>query len=83
MEQITPVSAPSMIGMESLSVPESRFTMLNAIVCPPSAQTSSEMMNAKSTRPRHHPPPTRPTVDEPENVERLRRGQSDETAPHT
>ena len=34
VEQITPVSAPSMIGIETLSVPDSRFTTLNGIDCP-------------------------------------------------
>ena len=51
VEQITPVSAPSMIGMETFSVPESRFTTLNGIDCPPSAQASSAMMNRNSTTP--------------------------------
>ena len=31
-EQTTPVSAPSMIGIESAKVPCSRFTTLNAVV---------------------------------------------------
>src|ERR1700722_6667938 len=40
-EQITPVSAPSMIGIDPDRVPCSRLTMLNAVVCPASAQHSS------------------------------------------
>ena len=48
-EHTTPVSAPSMIGIESLNVPCSRFTTLNAVVRPASAQHSRETTNRKMT----------------------------------
>jgi hypothetical protein len=60
-EQITPVSAPSMIGIDWLSVPDSRFTTLNAIDWPASAQASSETTNKKSTRPTTTRRTTRPS----------------------
>ena len=58
-EQMTPVSAPSMIGIDPASVPCSRFTTLNEVVCPAPAQHSSETMNrnmttAMATRRQHH-----------------------------
>ena len=48
-EQMTPVSAPSMIGIDPARVPCSRFTMLNAVVCPASAQHSSESTSRNET----------------------------------
>ena len=48
-EQMTPVSAPSMIGIDWLKVPCSRFTTLTAVVSPASAQQSSETMNRNVT----------------------------------
>jgi hypothetical protein len=48
-EQITPVSAPSMIGIDPASVPCSRFTTLNDVLSPASAQHSSETMNRNVT----------------------------------
>ena len=48
-EQMTPVSAPSMIGIDPASVPCSRFTMLNDVLSPASAQHSSETMNKNTT----------------------------------
>ena len=50
-EHTTPVSAPSMIGIESFSVPCNRFTTLNAVVRPASAQHSKETTNRKMTAP--------------------------------
>src|SRR5581483_5775909 len=50
-EQITPVSAPSMIGIDWLSVPCSRFTMLNGLLWPASAQHSRDTMKATTTTP--------------------------------
>ena len=50
-EQITPVSAPSMIGIDWLSVPCSRFTTLNGLLCPASAQHSRDTTKASSTMP--------------------------------
>ena len=57
-EQMTPVSAPSMMGIELAKVPCSRFTTLTPVVSPASAQQNSETMNknmtsAIATR-RHH-----------------------------
>src|SRR5580704_18086208 len=52
-EQITPVRAPSMIGIDPDSVPCSRFTMLNAVVCPASAQHSSATMSRNETNAMH------------------------------
>ena len=49
LEQITPVSAPSMIGIDPLKVPCSRFTTLTAVVSPASAQQSSETMSRNVT----------------------------------
>ena len=48
-EQITPVSAPSMIGIDSLSVPCSRFTTLNEVLSPASAQHSSDTTSRTQT----------------------------------
>src|SRR5690348_10205921 len=48
-EQITPVSAPSMIGIDWLSVPWSRFTTLNGLLWPASAQHSRDRMKANTT----------------------------------
>ncbi len=48
---MTPVSAPSMIGIDPARVPDSRFTMLNEVLCPASAQHSSAMTNRKQTSP--------------------------------
>ena len=50
-EQITPVSAPSMIGMDWLSVPCSRFTTLNDVVWPAPAQHIRATMNKNTTTP--------------------------------
>ena len=83
VEQITPVSAPSMIGMESLSVPESRFTMLNGIACPPSAQTSSAMMNRNSTTPTITRRQTRPRWMIPSTSSVRTAASASEIAPHT
>src|ERR1700753_3715572 len=51
VEQMTPVSAPSMIGIESSSVPDSWFTTLNEIDWPASDQAISAMTKKNSTRP--------------------------------
>ena len=83
MEQITPVSAPSMIGMESLSVPESRLTMLNGIDWPPSAQTSSAMMNRNSTTPTITRRQTRPRWMIPSTSSVRTTASASEIAPHT
>ena len=48
-EQMTPVSAPSMIGIDPARVPWSRFTTLNAVLCPASAQHSSETTSRNET----------------------------------
>jgi len=48
-EQITPVSAPSMIGMDWLSVPCSRFTTLNVVVWPAPAQQARASTNRNTT----------------------------------
>ena len=48
-EQITPVSAPSMIGMDWLSVPCSRFTTLNWVVSQAPAQQSRASTNRNTT----------------------------------
>ena len=50
-EQITPVSAPSMIGIDWLSVPCSRFTMLNVVVWPAPAQHIRASTNKNTTTP--------------------------------
>src|ERR1700749_1570335 len=50
-EQITPVSAPSMIGMDWLSVPWNRFTMLNVVVWPAPAQHIRARTNRNTTTP--------------------------------
>ena len=55
VEQITPVSAPSMIGIESSSVPDSRFTTLNGIDWPASDQASSAMTNSEEHDPDDDP----------------------------
>src|SRR3984885_4333768 len=52
-EQITPVSAPSMIGIDPDRVPCSRFTMLNAVFCPASAQHSSARTSRNETTAMH------------------------------
>ena len=51
LEQMTPVSAPSMIGIDPARVPDSRFTMLNAVLSPASAQHSCATTNRKQTKP--------------------------------
>ena len=48
-EQMTPVSAPSMMGIELAKVPCSRFTTLTPVVSPASAQQNSETMNKNMT----------------------------------
>ena len=48
-EHTTPVSAPSMIGIDWFKVPCSRFTTLNAVVRPASAQHSRARTNRKTT----------------------------------
>ena len=48
-EQMTPVSAPSMIGIDPARVPCSRFTTLNAVLCPASAQHSSDSTSRNET----------------------------------
>ena len=50
-EQITPVSAPSMIGIDWLSVPCSRFTMLNVVVSQAPAQHIRARTNRNTTTP--------------------------------
>ena len=49
LEHTTPVSAPSMIGIDPARVPCSRFTTLNAVFCPASAQHSSETTSRNET----------------------------------
>ena len=56
-EQITPVSAPSMIGMDWLSVPDSRFTTLNEVVWPAPAQQSQGQHEQEHHGADGHPPP--------------------------
>src|ERR1017187_6652886 len=50
-EHTTPVSAPSMIGIESLNVPCSWFTTLNDVASPASAQHSKARTSKKMTTP--------------------------------
>ena len=83
VEQITPVSAPSMIGIESSSVPDSRFTMLNGIDCPPSAQASSAMMNRNSTTPTMTRRQTRPRRMIPSTSSSRTAASASVTAPQT
>src|SRR6516162_3069187 len=82
VEQITPVSAPSMIGIEMFSVPDIRFTTLNGIVCPPDAQAISATMNRKSTAPtitRRH---TRPRRTMPSTSSSRAAAKASVRAPH-
>src|SRR5260370_18028762 len=52
-EQIRRVRGRSMIGIDPDSVPCSRFTMLNAVVCPASAQHSSATTSRNETTAMH------------------------------
>ena len=83
VEQITPVSAPSMIGIESLSEPDIRFTTLNGIVCPASAQAISATMNKKSTTPRMTRRQTRPSRSTPVTSSSRTSASTSVMAPHT
>jgi len=83
VEQITPVSAPSMIGIETFSVPESRFTTLNGIDCPPDAQAISATMNRKSTTPMITRRSTRPSEMIPSTSSSRAAARASVIAPHT
>ena len=83
VEQITPVSAPSMIGIESSSEPDSRFTTLNGIVCPASAQAMSATMKRKSTAPRMTRRATRPSRSTPVTSSSRRSASASVIPPHT
>ena len=81
VEQITAVSAPSMIGMERLSEPESRFTTPTGIGCPPPAQASSAMTNRNSTAPMTTRRCTRPSRKVPSTSSSRAAASTSVTAP--
>src|SRR5215469_15737886 len=83
VEQITPVSAPSMIGIETLSVPDSRFTTLNEIDCPASDQASSETTKKNSTSPSMTRRSTRPMETTPSSASSRQPARSSVIAPPT
>src|SRR5450756_151780 len=81
VEQITPVSAPSMIGMESSREPDIRFTTLNPIDCPASDQAISAMTNRNSTKPTTTRSAARPNDKSPKTDKSRKKARSKETAP--
>src|SRR5580693_7650222 len=83
VEQITPVSAPSMIGIESLRVPDSRFTTLNEIDCPASDQAISEITKVNSTRPIATRRPVFPSASRPSRDSSRTKARTRLTAPQT
>src|SRR6266700_5476312 len=81
VEQITPVSAPSMIGIESSSEPDIRLTTLNEIAWPASDQAISATTNRKSTRPTTTRSAARPSDKSPAMDRNRTTASTRETAP--